>query len=80
MTHLSLLCFKSIVRTKSFSITAKELMISQQAVSRYIHQLEDELQYPLFLRSNQTVCLTKAGEQMLQYILTYEQELNKLEN
>ncbi len=78
MTHLSLLCFKSIARTKSFSITAKELMISQQAVSRFIHQLEDELQYPLFLRNNQTVCLTKAGEQMLQYILTNEQELNKL--
>ena len=69
MNYLDVFCFTSVARTKSFSITARELMISQQAVSRHIKGLEDELGFPLFLRNYQNVQLTDAGELMLQYFL-----------
>lgn len=67
MNQLGILCFTSVARTQSFSATARELRITQQAVSKHIRTLEDELGFPLFLRSYQSVRLTKAGEQMLQY-------------
>ena len=69
MNYLDIFCFTSVARTKSFSITARELMISQQAVSRHIKGLEDELGFPLFLRNYQSVQLTDAGELMLAYFL-----------
>ena len=69
MNYLDVFCFTSVARTRSFSITARELMISQQAVSRHIKGLEDELGFPLFLRNFQNVQLTDAGELMLEYFL-----------
>lgn len=67
MNWLDIFCFTSVAHTNSFSITARELMISQQAVSRHIRTLEDELGYQLFLRNYQNVRLTSAGETMLKY-------------
>ncbi len=67
MNRLDIFCFVSVARTLSFSLTARELMISQQAVSRHIRNLEEEVGYPLFLRNYQNVVLTKAGEKMLEY-------------
>ncbi len=82
MNSLDILCFTSVARTRSFSITARELLISQQAVSRHIKVLEDELGFPLFFRSFQSVQLTEAGKLMLQYYLerdsfiaSYQKEL-----
>ena len=76
MNRLSILCFLSAARTKSFSASARELHITQQAVSRHIRSLEDELGYPLFFRNTQAVHLTKAGEKMLGYFEEREQLLN----
>lgn len=67
MNWLDIFCFTTVARTGSFSVTARELMISQQAVSRHIRTLEEELGFPLLLRDYQSVRLTKAGEQMLRY-------------
>lgn len=75
MNQLDILCFTSIARTQSFSATARELRITQQAVSRHIQSLEDELGFPLFLRSYQSVHLTRAGMQMLSYFEQQEQLL-----
>lgn len=69
MNTLDIFCFTSVARTKSFSITARELLISQQAVSRHIKSMEDELGFPLFLRNYQSVQLTEAGSLMLSYFL-----------
>lgn len=66
MNQLDVYCFTSIARTKSFSITARELMISQQAVSNHIKTLEEEVGYTLFFRSGQSALLTKAGEILLE--------------
>ena len=75
MNQLDILCFMSIARTQNFSATARELRISQQAVSKHIRTLEEELGFPLFLRNYQTVHLTKAGEQMISYFKQREQLL-----
>lgn len=78
MNQLDILCFTSIARTQSFSATARELRVTQQAVSRHIQSLEDELGFPLFLRSYQSVHLTRAGERMLEYFQQQEQLLNEI--
>ena len=67
MNKLDIFCFTSVARTKSFSLTARELMISQQAVSKHIKNMEDELGYQLFFRDSTPVELTKAGQFMLDY-------------
>lgn len=84
MNSLDIFCFTSVARTRSFSITARELLISQQAVSRHIKVLEDELGFPLFFRNFQNVQLTEAGKLMLQYYLerdsfiaSYQKELSR---
>lgn len=67
MNKLDIFCFTSVARTKSFSLTAKELRISQQAVSKHIRNIEEELGYQLFFRNSGPVELTKAGIYMLEY-------------
>ena len=69
MNQLDIYCFTSIARTQSFSITARELMISQQAVSNHIKTLEEEVGYTLFFRYGQNAVLTKAGEFLLDYFI-----------
>lgn len=78
MNWLDIFCFTSVARTSSFSITARELMISQQAVSRHIRTLENELGFQLFLRNYQNVRLTRAGELMLQYFGERDQMIEEL--
>lgn len=78
MNWLDIFCFTSVARTNSFSITARELMISQQAVSRHIRTLEDELGYRLFLRNYQSVRLTSAGETMLRYFTERDRMLESV--
>ena len=69
MNKLDIICFTSAARTRNFSLTAKELMISQQAVSKHIRHMEEEIGYPLFFRSAGMVELTRAGTYMLEYLL-----------
>ena len=78
MNQLAILCFTSIARTQSFSATAHELRISQQAVSKHIRSLEEELGFPLFLRNYQYVHLTRAGQQMLEYFEQQEQLIGRI--
>ena len=74
MNHPDIFCFISVVRTGSFSMPAQELMISQQAVSRHIHSLEQKLGFPLFPRSAQSVELSLAGQQ-LDYFTQAKQQM-----
>ena len=69
MNQLDIYCFTSIARTNSFSITARELMISQQAVSNHIKTLEEEVGYTLFFRYGQSAVLTTAGELLLDFFI-----------
>lgn len=52
----------SITETRSFSQSAKQLYISQPALSQAIQRLEEELGAKLFTRRNNETLLTRAGE------------------
>lgn len=75
MNNLNMICFLSVVRTQNFSVTAKELSITQQAVSRNIQSLEQELNASLFYRDYHSVRLTQAGKAYYQAFSDYVQDL-----
>lgn len=63
MFDVQMECFLNLSETLNFSETAKQLYISQQAVSKNISRLEDNLGFPLFERSPHNVQLTTWGEE-----------------
>ncbi len=66
--------FYYVAKTGSFTLAAKELSVSQSAVSQAVKQLECQLQTPLFRRIAKGVTLTKEGELLLTYVAKgYEQ-------
>lgn len=60
--------FHSVAHAKSISQAARELFISQPAVTQAIKQLEKELGGVLFIRGARGVTLTREGELMLDYV------------
>lgn len=60
--------FYETARHSSFSTAAKELYISQSAISQCIHQLENDLNAQLFTRSRRGVTLTKEGLLLFQKV------------
>lgn len=57
--------FVILARTGSFTQTARELFLTQSAVSHSIKSLETDMGCRLFDRVGKTVMLTQAGEQLL---------------
>lgn len=62
LTEQKIIVFLSLASTLNFTETANRLFVTQQAVSKHISQLENELGIPLFVRSTHNVKLTPAGE------------------
>jgi DNA-binding transcriptional LysR family regulator len=60
-----LYAFVILARTGSFTQTARELFLTQSAVSHSIKSLETDMGCRLFDRVGKTVMLTQAGEQLL---------------
>ena len=60
--------FKEVADTGNISSAAKNLYISQSAVSQSIKQLETSLQARLFARSPRGVTLTGEGQMLYQYV------------
>ena len=60
--------FKEVAETGNISVAAKNLYISQSAVSQSIKQLETALQARLFARSPRGVSLTGEGQLLYQYV------------
>ncbi|HWA10324.1 MAG TPA: LysR family transcriptional regulator [Opitutaceae bacterium] len=58
--------FAALVRHKSFTLAAKDLFLTQSAVSHAIKTLEAEIGCRLFERFGRTVTLTRAGERFHQ--------------
>jgi len=54
--------FEASVRHMSFTRAARELNVTQSAVSRQIRQLEQYVGRPLFRRHKQRLVLTEPGE------------------
>jgi DNA-binding transcriptional LysR family regulator len=57
-----LAAFDAAARTGSFTAAAKELALTQGAISRQITALEQQLSIDLFQRHKQTICLTESGK------------------
>lgn len=60
--------FKEVAETGNISEAAKNLYISQSAVSQSVKQLETALQARLFARSPRGVTLTGEGQMLYQYV------------
>lgn len=60
--------FHTVARTGSFSAAARELYISQSAVSQSIRKLEDCTGSVLFVRGPRSVKLTAAGEMLFSHV------------
>jgi DNA-binding transcriptional LysR family regulator len=62
-----LLAFSALARRGSFTLAAKDLFLTQSAVSHAIKSLEDDVGCRLLDRVGRRVLLTQAGEQFLRH-------------
>ena len=69
--------FYEVARTGNISKAAKELFISQPAISKAISKLEESLNTTLFLRSSRGVSLTEEGELLFEYVRTAFESLSR---
>ncbi|EIJ36142.1 LysR family transcriptional regulator [Thiothrix nivea] len=76
INHLN--AFIEVARHQSFSLAAEALFITQPAISKRIHQLENELGTPLFNRINRKVTLTEAGHALLPRVQALRNELEDI--
>lgn len=58
--------FVAIAETHTFTAGAKQMHVTQAAISMQIRQLENELGLPVFTRTPRRVLLTEAGERLLE--------------
>ncbi|APU72281.1 LysR family transcriptional regulator [Companilactobacillus crustorum] len=68
----------SLASTNSFTQTAKQLFITQPAVSQQMRSLETELQIPIILREHNKIRLTKAGLELTKFAKQTELESQKI--
>ena len=66
MTTQQIELFLSLANHLNFTKTAKEFFTTQPTVSRQISLLEEEMGFPLFVRSKKEVRLTYQGAIMVQ--------------
>jgi DNA-binding transcriptional LysR family regulator len=59
--------FVTLAKTCSFTVAARELFLSQSAVSHSMKSLEEDVGCRLFDRMGKKVLLTQAGEQLLHH-------------
>ncbi|WP_043285852.1 LysR substrate-binding domain-containing protein [Paraburkholderia oxyphila] len=64
----TLVCFESVARSGSFTAAARELSITQSAVSKQIKALEEALNCALFDRHARGITLSKAGASFLEEV------------
>ena len=62
--------FLTVCQTMNFTAAAKQLNITQPAVSQHIHFLEDQYHTSLFIYRNKQLFLTRSGEILRKHLLT----------
>lgn len=67
LSSLQLEAFAATAKTLNFSKAAKQLHITQSALSQRIQKLEERLEHVLFLRETRGIKLTTMGERLLHY-------------
>lgn len=68
MTFLQLQYFKTVAQLGSVANAAKALNVSPAAVSKTVHQLEEDLGYELFLREKRSITLNESGAIFLEHV------------
>lgn len=69
ISNLGLQAFIQTSKTLNVTTAAKELGLTQSALSQRIAQLESELEVTLFIRESRGLKLTEAGERLLRFSL-----------
>lgn len=64
MTDVQIMAFLTAADTLSFTKTAAQMFVTQQAVSKYINEMEKSLNLVLFERMKTSVRLTPEGENL----------------
>ncbi|WP_242689141.1 LysR substrate-binding domain-containing protein [Pedobacter sp. SYSU D00535] len=59
--------FYTVAQKLSFTKAAAELFITQPAVTKHIHELEQQLAVPLFRRNGNSISLTRSGEVLMRH-------------
>ncbi|NHN31249.1 LysR family transcriptional regulator [Paenibacillus agricola] len=72
--------FVKVARKQHVTNAAEELHVAQSAISRQIHQLEDELGVPLFVRKGRNLQLTSVGKLFLERIEVVLADLERAVN
>ena len=79
-----LLYFKKVAEMQNITKAAEQLSITQPALSRVIHNLEDEVGYKLFDRFGKNIVLNKKGEMFLKFtddtLSSYERTKNDMKD
>lgn len=70
----------TLKKCNSLTVAAEKLFVSQPALSKRIHNLEDEFQVKLISRTRNGVQLTRSGEHLYQYSLRMTEELKRVKN
>lgn len=71
--------FHTVARRLSFTKASEELFITQPAVTKHIHELEQQFNNKLFERRGNNIALTEAGKTLLHYTQELTTVYNKLE-
>lgn len=79
LTLRQLKVFESVARQLNYTRAARELHLTQPAVSMQIKQLEESLGVALFEQLGKRIHLTEAGQEVLTYARTINQQLDELE-
>jgi DNA-binding transcriptional LysR family regulator len=77
MDLLQLRYFAEVAKVQNISLTAKQLYISQPALSTAIARLERDIGFPLFQRSSNSITLTEAGRCFLASVNSALTELDE---
>lgn len=67
--------FAAVARRQSFTLAAKDLHLTQSAISHAVRSLEEEVGFRLLDRRGRAVAPTPAGEQFLRHVLAILREM-----
>ena len=73
-------CFLAVEKHGSMNLAAQALFCSQSKVSNSIRELEEELERPLFLRTNKGVQTTSFGKDLIPYARAVITQISQLKD
>ena len=77
MDQTKIKCFLALARTLNFTRAAEQVFLTQQAVSKAISSMENELQLQLFERNTRAVRLTSEGERLYEFFDRTDREFEQ---